>query len=155
LPIALVAKNRRIKQEKLARAAVLSFLITAYLKKYSGRLSAFCGCAITAAIGAAVGIVFMLGGNFRQIKNCINNMAGDVTGLLCDGGNFSCSLKCATGASSAVRAALLALEGVGVPDNCGIIGKNVEETIRNMGEISYPGMKKTDEVVVNIISKRI
>lgn len=155
LPIALIAKKRRIKTEKLARATVLSFLITTYLKKYSGRLSAYCGCAITAATGAAVGIVFMLGGNFKQIEDCINNMAGDVTGLLCDGGNFNCSLKCATGASSAVRAALLALEGVGVPKNCGIIGSNVEETIRNMGEISYPGMKVTDEVVVNILSKRM
>jgi L-cysteine desulfidase len=115
LPIMTVAEKKGIEGEIVLRACVLSFLITIYLKKYTGRLSAFCGCAITAAIGAAVGIVFLLGGNLKQMVSCINNMVGDVTGLLCDGGNFSCSLKCATGVSSAVRSALLALERISVP----------------------------------------
>jgi len=153
LPVAVMAERMGIGEEKLARAIALSLLLTIYIKTYSGRLSAFCGCAVTAAVGASAGTVYLLGGDNEQIGYSIKNMAADVTGIICDGGNFSCALKTSTGAGAAVRAALLALKGVVIPDDIGIIGKGVEETIKNMGRISSPGMVETDKVILDIVGR--
>jgi len=155
LPVAVVAERMNIKEEKLAKAVALSLLITIYIKAYSGRLSAFCGCAVTAGTGASAGIVYLLGGSDKQIGYAIKNMAADVTGLLCDGGNFGCALKTSTGAGAAIRAAFLALKGITIPNDSGIVGKSAEETIKNMGKISSPGMVGTDKVILDIMAKRI
>lgn len=154
LPVAVVAQRGGIGEERLARAIALSFLITIYIKAYSGRLSAFCGCAVTAAAGASAGIVCLLGGGDEQIGYAIKNVAADLTGLLCDGANFGCALKTSTGAGAAIRAALLALRGVVIPADSGIVGKGVEETIKNMGAISSPGMVETDRVILDIMRRR-
>jgi len=151
LPVAVMAERMGIGEEKLARAIALSLLLTIYIKAYSGRLSAFCGCAVTAAVGASTGIVYLLGGDDEQVGYAIKNMAADVTGIICDGGNFSCALKTSTGAGAAIRAALLALKGVVIPDDIGIVGRGVEETIKNMGRISSPGMVETDRVILDIV----
>jgi L-cysteine desulfidase len=153
LPIAVMAERMGVGKERLARAIALSLLITIYIKAYSGRLSAFCGCAVTAASGASAGIVYLLGGGNEQIEHAINNMAADVTGLLCDGGDFGCALKTSTGAGAAVRAAFFALDGVVIPAGSGIVARSVEETIRNVGKISSPGMVGTDKVVLDIMAK--
>ena len=153
LPVAVMAERMGIGEEKLARAIALSLLLTIYIKTYSGRLSAFCGCAVTAAVGASAGTVYLLGGDDEQVGYAIKNMAADVTGIICDGGNFSCALKTSTGAGAAVRAALLALKGVVIPDDIGIVGRGVEETIKNMGRISSPGMVETDKVILDIVGR--
>jgi L-cysteine desulfidase len=153
LPVAVMAERMGIGEEKLARAIALSLLLTIYIKTYSGRLSAFCGCAVTAAVGASAGTVYLLGGDNEQIGYAIKNMAADVTGIICDGGNFSCALKTSTGAGAAVRAALLVLKGVVIPDDIGIVGRGVEETIKNMGRISSPGMVETDKVILDIVGR--
>ena len=62
-------------------------------------------------------------------------------------------MKTSTGASSAIRAAKLALQGVVIPAGSGIIGKTIEETIQNVGRISSPGMVQTDKVILTIIEE--
>jgi len=52
-----------------------------------------------------------------------------------------------------VESALLALKGVVIPDDIGIVGKGVEETIKNMGRISSPGMVETDRVILDIVGR--
>lgn len=151
LPVMVMAEWLHAGKEKLARAVTLSFLVTLYIKAFSGRLSAFCGCAVTAAAGASAGIVYLLDGKTKQIENAIANVAADVTGIICDGGNFGCALKTSTGASAAIRAAQLASRGIVIPAGSGIIGKTIEETIKNMGIISSPGMVQTDREILAII----
>jgi len=50
-----------------------------------------------------------------------------------------------------VESALLALKGAVIPDDIGIVGRGVEETIKNMGRISSPGMIETDRVILDIV----
>jgi L-cysteine desulfidase len=152
LPVMVMADWLHAAEEKLARAIALSFLVTLYIKAFSGRLSAFCGCAVTAAAGASAGIVYLLDGNNKQIGDAVANVAADVTGIICDGGNFGCALKTSTGASTAIRAAQLALRGVVIPAGSGIIGNTTEETIKNMGIVSSPGMVNTDKEILSIIN---
>ncbi len=154
MPLAAVAEKKGIGEEKLARAVALSFLITLYIKAYSGRLSAFCGCAVAAGAGASAGIAFLLGGEARQIEQSIMNVASDITGIICDGGNVGCAMKAATGAGVAVMSALLSLKGIHIPRSTGIVGGVVEETIKNMGLVSSPGMTRTNEVILDVMTRK-
>ena len=52
-----------------------------------------------------------------------------------------------------VESALLALKGVVIPDDIGIVGRGVEATIKNMGRISSPGMVETDKVILDIVGR--
>ena len=154
MPLTAVAERMEIGEEELARAIALTYLITIYIKEYSGKLSAFCGCAVAAGTGASAGIVYLLGGNEKQIEYAINNMAANITGIICDGGTLGCSLKAITGAGAAVISALFAIENVIIPKGSGIVGKTVEETMMNMGKIASPGMIQTDDVILDIMLAR-
>ena len=153
LPIVAMAKQLKIGKEKMTRAIALSLLVTIYMKMFTGRLSAFCGCAVTAGSGAAAGIVMMLGGGEKEIGHAIINMAADVTGIICDGANFGCSLKTSTGAASALKAAFLALNGTVMKAGSGIVGRTVEETIRNMGDLSSKSMDAVNNGILDIMTK--
>ena len=154
LPLVAAAGRKGVSEERLVRATALSCLVTIYIKKASGRLSAFCGCAVAAGTGAAAGVAWLLGGTAEQVKGAILNMAADITGIICDGGNFGCSLKAATGAGTAVLSALLSLEGVTVPAGSGIVGNTAGETMRNMGRIASPGMTGTNDTILEIMRRQ-
>ena len=55
LPLLAECRANKISDEKLIRATMLSYLICTYIKEYSGRLSAFCGCGIAGGTGVACG----------------------------------------------------------------------------------------------------
>jgi L-cysteine desulfidase len=154
MPLLAVKEELDASDETLARAIALSYLITIYIKNYTGLLSAFCGCAVAAGTGASAGIVYMLGGSVEQIGHAIHNMATNITGMICDGGNYGCALKAVTGAGTAVTSALFAMNGYVIPDGSGIVGYSPEETMRNMGRIASPGMIRTDEEILYIMEDR-
>ena len=53
MPLYAAYRVQGYPEEKLLRAAALSYLVCMYIKEYSGKLSAFCGCAIAAGTRAA------------------------------------------------------------------------------------------------------
>ncbi|MFA7136746.1 MAG: L-serine ammonia-lyase, iron-sulfur-dependent, subunit alpha, partial [Bacteroidales bacterium] len=137
-------------QESLARALVLSHLIAIHIKGYLGKLSALCGCVI-ASTGAACGIVYLKGGSIEQMGYAIKNMIGNITGMVCDGAKVGCALKVASGVSSAVQSAMLAMENICISENDGIIDKDVEKSIQNLGKIGSLGMQSTDNMILDIM----
>ena len=52
LPIVAYAQKYPQSDEKMAKALAISHLITAYVKNFTGRLSAVCGCGVAASTGA-------------------------------------------------------------------------------------------------------
>ncbi len=154
MPLIAIAERENIDEKRLAKSIALSYLITIYIKEHSGRLSAFCGCAVAAGTGVSAGIVYLLGGSYKQISYTINNMACNITGIICDGGNFGCSFKAITAASAAVQSALFALKDVYIPNDSGIVGNTPEETMQNMGKIASPGMLHTDNVILDVMLER-
>ena len=80
LPLYGYCKIHNIEEEKLIRATALSYLVCTYIKEYSGKLSAFCGCAIAAGSGMASALVYLDGGDTEAIFRCLNNMASSITG---------------------------------------------------------------------------
>ncbi len=138
----------------LLRAAALSFLITMYIKEYSGRLSAFCGCGIAAGTGMACGLAYMRGADEAAAGRVIQNMASGLTGMICDGGNHGCTMKGIVAVDAAFRSVDLALDGVCIGEIHGINGKTPEDTMRHMGMIASPGMVETEKTIVEIMEQK-
>lgn len=143
-----------IAEDKLLRATALSYLITMYIKEYSGKLSAFCGCGIAAGSGMACGLGYLKGGDIFDMERVICNMASGITGMICDGGNQGCTMKGIVAVDAAFRAVNMAMAGVSVAHVHGINGKTPEETMRNMGRIASPGMTETEKTIVEIMQEK-
>ena len=143
-----------VTEDALLRATALSYLITMYIKEYSGKLSAFCGCGIAAGTGMACGLAYLRKASEEQIAMVIRNMASGLTGMICDGGNQGCAMKGIVAVDAAFRAVDMAQNGVCIDSIHGIDGKTPEETMRNMGLIASPGMVKTEETIVKIMQNK-
>lgn len=143
-----------IDDDILLRATALSYLITMYIKEYSGRLSAFCGCGIAAGTGMACGLGYLRGASEAQQTMIIQNMASGLTGMICDGGNQGCAMKGMVAVDAAFRSVDMAMQNVCIDAIHGINGRTPEDTMRNMGRIALPGMVKTEEVIVDIMKNK-
>ena len=150
MPVIAYALKYKVADEPLARALILSNLVAIHIKHYLGKLSALCGCVV-ASTGSACGIVYLQGGGYDEVCAAIKNMAGNITGMVCDGAKVGCAMKVASGVSCAVQSAVLALRGTCIPSTDGIIEDDVEKTIRNIGTIGSAGMKATDRMILDIM----
>lgn len=150
MPVIAYSLKYGTSEEELARALVLSHLVAIHIKGYLGKLSALCGCVI-ASTGAACGLVYLRGGDYEQVCAAIKNMIGNITGMVCDGAKVGCAMKVASGVSSALQSAVLAREGTCISEHDGIIEKDIEKTIRNLGRIGSVGMQHTDNMILDIM----
>jgi len=155
MPLYGIYKIHGLSEEMLYRATMLSYLICTYIKEYSGRLSAFCGCAIAAGTGMACGLVYLKGGAVEQMEYTLNNMASSITGMICDGGNQGCTMKGVAACDAAFRSVAFAMKGVHIDKVHGINGNTPEETMRNMGLIASPGMVGTEKTIVEIFEEKL
>lgn len=151
IPIAAYNSLYPQSKEKTAKALAISHLVTAYIKNYTGRLSAVCGCGVAASTGASAGIAWLMGEDYSQIDGAIENMIGNLSGMICDGAKAGCALKLASAAAAAVQSALISKYNCIIPPLNGIVGKGVEESIKNLGRVSSQGMLITDEVIIKVM----
>ena len=155
MPLYGVYKIHGLSEEILYRATMLSYLVCTYIKEYSGRLSAFCGCAIAAGTGMACALAYLKGGSVEQMEYTLNNMASSITGMICDGGNQGCTMKGVAACDAAFRSVAFALQGVHIDKVHGINGKTPEDTMRNIGLIASPGMVGTEKTIVEIFEEKL
>ena len=151
LPIIKYCQEKLIDRDMLIRGLFFSHLTTIHIKTNVGRLSAHCGvvCASAAVSGA---IAFLDGEDLDTVSNAIINTLGNISGMICDGAKASCAMKIATGIYSAFDGAMLAQNHRALHSGDGIIGRDIEQTIRNIGELSQAGMQVTDEVILDIMT---
>ncbi len=155
LPVIAVGEKLAVNEETLLRAVTLSHLITIYIKRKFGRLSALCGAAI-AGTGSSCGITYLLGGGLNEIKYAIQNMLGNVTGMLCDGAKAGCAMKVSTCVNAAVQSATLALAGRNIQATDGIIEVDVERSIDNLCRLGNQGSLEADKIILDImINKKL
>lgn len=152
VPLKIIADEYGLDDEKLIKALAFAHLVTYYVKLFTGRLSPVCGCAVAAGVGAAAGITMLLGGDDKAIDGAINSMIGNLAGILCDGAKHDCALKIATSASEATMAAIMAIKGVYMTQQNGIVVKSAEQSIRNLGTISVDGMSQADAAVLKVLA---
>lgn len=150
MPVVAAARVLGADEGRLTRAIALSHLVAIYIKSYQNPLSALCA-ASTAGMGAGAGIVWLLGGDAEAVARCVQNMVGDVSGVICDGAKTGCAMKVSTAAATAVKAALLAAGGVCVTAAEGIVAESADASIENLGKLSREGMLETDRQIIAIM----
>jgi L-cysteine desulfidase len=154
IPVVETAKAVDASDDHLLRALTLSYLTTIYIKTYTGVLSPICGCGIASAVGAGCAVVFLLGGGLTQIEAQINNMVGTMAGMICDGAKAGCSLKALMSVEWAMESAHLCIENYRISHAEGIVGKEVEDTLRNLEQIIETGMASMDAVIVKVMERK-
>ena len=153
LPILAAGEFLGKGEEEILRAAALSSLVSIYIKKDFGVLSALCGATV-AATGAAAGLTRLLGGDREAVRRAIGNMLGNVSGIFCDGAKPGCALKVASSVKAAVLAAFLALEGRGVQGQEGIVADHAEDSIRNFCQLSRRSSLNLDNLILEMMVEK-
>ncbi|AEB49276.1 serine dehydratase subunit alpha family protein [Aeromonas veronii] len=150
IPVMVIAERFAASEEQLARALIMSHLGAIYIKSHYPPLSAFCGNTVTSA-AASMAMVYLAGGSFEQSCFAIQNVLSDSAGMVCDGAKASCAMKVSTSSGAAVRGFLMALNSHSVSEQ-GIVAGDVDQTIRNVGQMVKEGMSATDSTIIDIMS---
>ncbi|WP_368195789.1 serine dehydratase subunit alpha family protein [Aeromonas sp. R2-2] len=150
IPVMVIAERFAASEEQLARALIMSHLGAIYIKSHYPPLSAFCGNTVTSA-AASMAMVYLAGGSFEQSCFAIQNVLSDSAGMVCDGAKASCAMKVSTSSGAAVRGFLMALNSHSVSGQ-GIVAGDVDQTIRNVGQMVKEGMSATDSTIIDIMS---
>lgn len=143
MPVLTYARELGSSHDELRRALIVSNLVAIYQKKLAGRLSAFCG-VVSAASGAAAGIARLKGLNHEQVGMAVVNTIATSGGMVCDGAKPSCASKISVAVENATCGVDLAERDKTFRPGQGLVGKDHEETIRNIGRIAHDGMAETD-----------
>jgi L-cysteine desulfidase len=154
IPIAVIGNEIGMNNEAIIRSVALSHLVTIFVKVHLGVLTPVCGCGVAAGVGCSAGMSFLKGGSNQQIKASINNMIAGVSGMLCDGAKLGCAYKLAISVDAAMDASSMALAGIFIPSDNGILGETPEESIRNMAHVSVDGMNNTDDAILDVMIEK-
>ena len=150
VPVVEYAKNMGIPQEKMYRALAVSNLTSIHLKYYIGDLSAFCG-AVTAACGVGAALAYLNNGGYDMVADTITNTLASVSGIFCDGAKPSCAAKVASALDMAYLSYRMARQNRVFNPGEGVVGGDVEQTIRSIGHIGKEGMDEADQEILRIM----
>jgi L-cysteine desulfidase len=154
VPVFTYCRMNGIDDTRMLRAVALSHVVTMYVTSHLGYLSTLCGVAVKAGIGAACGITYAMGGREAQIGLAVKIMAATLSGVICDGAKLGCALKVSSAADMAVRAASMAMNGMDVSDENGIVADTPEKTIRNLARLNQ-SMRAVEDRIVEIMREKI
>ncbi len=152
MPVLAYAKEYNIEEERIYRALCVSNLTAIHQKTMIGRLSAYCG-AISAGCAAACGIAYLLGENLETISETLSNSLAITSGIICDGAKASCAAKIATAVEGGILGYNMSKNRKNFCGGDGIIGNDIEKTIKNIGTLASKGMRETDKVIIDIMTE--
>lgn len=153
VPASVMAEALGSSEDRLAEATALAHLVTGVMTQHTGLLSSLCGCVVKAGLGATASCAFLLGLDEDGIFAALRNMAGNMTGEICDGAKVGCAVKLATAARAAVLSAFHARDGVSVPPNNGILAATASSLFENIGDLAR-AMSEVDRTIVRIMERK-
>lgn len=153
IPVYLYALEHNCDEEQTLRALTLSNLTVIYIKQSLGRLSALCGCVV-AATGSAVGLTYLMGGQYDEMTFAIKNMIANLSGMICDGAKPACALKVTSGVATAVLSAAMAMHHSFAESTEGIVEEDIDRTIHNLTKIGHDAMSQTDDLIIDIMTQK-
>ena len=152
VPLIEYAKELHSGKEKLYRALIISNLVAIHEKTGIGTLSAYCG-AVSAGVGAGCGIAWLRGADCEGISHTLENAVAMISGCICDGAKASCASKIAMGVDCGILGYDMYAGGNNFRPGDGILGADVEDTVRNVGVLAAQGMRETDRVILKIMTE--
>ena len=153
LPVYYYGKARGCGDEQIVRALTMSHLMSIYIKRGIGRLSALCGI-VNATMGVSAALTYLEGGSFEQTGYAMKNMINTIAGMVCDGAKPSCALKMSVGLYSAFVCSELAVHGRVVDSTDGLSESDLDCSIRNLGRLGKEGMNQTDDCILDIMTHK-
>ena len=151
VPVICYARHIHADLDRLYRALLVSNLVTVHQKTGIGRLSAYCG-AVSAGCGAGAGIAYLSGGGLEAVSRTIINTLAILSGTICDGAKPSCAAKIASAVEAGILGWQMQVHGQQFSGGEGILAATVERTIANVGRLARQGMRRTDEVILDIMT---
>jgi L-cysteine desulfidase len=144
-----------VDERTIYQSIAFSHLLNSYVKCFTGKLSAMCGCSVAAWLWATWAIAYQRTNQNKEIiGHAINNLISDITGILCDGAKLWCANKINTAVESSIVSALKAIEWCHVTPNDGIIWETAEESIKNMWKIAKIGMNKMNILLLDVFHQK-
>lgn len=151
----LVGRHQGIAPERIQESIAVMHALNSYIKCFIGELSVICGCSMAAGIAAAAAIVYQQCGiEMEKISFAMDNVIGDLSGLICDGAKPGCAMKTISAVDTAIRSGFMAVAGYGLSGDDGIIGSTPENSIKNLGRIAMEGMFRVDPTVIHILQDK-
>jgi len=153
LPSYYYGKLKGCSDEQILRALTLNHLMSIYIKRGIGRLSALCGI-VNATMGASAALTYLEGGGYEQVCYAMKNMINTIAGMVCDGAKPSCALKMSVGLYSAFVCAELAVHDRVVDQTDGLSESDIDCSIHNLGRLGKDGMNQTDDMILDIMTHK-
>lgn len=144
MPLVSVARDRGLSEEKLQRALALSYLVAIAVIRRIGKCPSMCSCEVAASLGVAAGNVLLHEGTEEQVEIAIQNTIPNIFGVVCDGAKLACALRISSGTGIALETSSLALQGVRLANNQGVLAENADASLELLGKTALFSMVDSD-----------
>ena len=144
MPIISLARDLGKSEEEMIRALTLSTLVAIAVIQRIGKAPTMCSCEVAAALGVSAGATLLLGGDEAKVEIAMQNFIPNVFGVVCDGAKLACALRMATATGAALDAANLAVKGVRLANNQGVLDVDIDASIDFLGDFALNCMLESD-----------
>lgn len=144
MPIISLARDLGKSEEEMVRALTLSTLVAIAVIQRIGKAPTMCSCEVAAALGVSAGATLLLGGDEAKVEIAMQNFIPNVFGVVCDGAKLACALRMATATGAALDAANLAVKGVRLANNQGVLDVDIDASIDFLGDFALNCMLESD-----------
>ena len=148
IPQQIHAQEFKVKELTFLRACMFAHFVTWKIKSKVGHLCGMCGSVVGAGAGTIAGLAFQRGWEWSKVNDLINMYLVSASGIICDGAKPSCSFKILSALSAGFLCMAMADNGGKLEHKDGIVHRNVEETISNLGKYSKTTQ---DSIIVNVV----
>ncbi len=155
MPLVSLAKDVNADEESLLRGIAMSYLVAISIIHRIGKSPSMCSCEVAAALGISAGATLMRNGTYEQVAAAMQNTIPNVFGVVCDGAKLACALRISSGTGIALECSDLALKGVRLANNQGVLGATVDDSIEIIGRTALYAMVGSDrELSRSLFEKR-
>lgn len=154
LPLVSLAEDLKLPKGELLRAIAFSYLTAVSVISRLGKSPAVCSCEAAASLGIAAGSVFLQGGTLKMAENAIQMTIPNIFGVVCDGAKLACAMRISSGTGIAMEAANLAVKGIRLANNQGVLAENADKSIELMGHTSLYAMVDSDRELCRLLFKK-
>lgn len=154
MPLVSLAEDLNLPKGELVRAVAFSYLTAISVISRLGKSPAMCSCEVAASLGIAAGSVFLQDGTIEMVENAIQMTIPNIFGVVCDGAKLACAMRISSGTGVAMEAAELALKGVRLANNQGVLAENADKSIDLMGRTSLYAMVDSDRELCRLLFEK-